>query len=111
MLNTISGYEALNIIRKGQIRWLRTADTSGHMRFIERTLGIQPDPRFAISICGDDRPGLFATEPAKKRVYLDFSRTREKLAHKQRFDARSYLFGIFVSETPRAEADNSSSYT
>ena len=40
-LSTISGYEAMNIIRKGrQIRWLPKADTVGQVRFIERTLGI-----------------------------------------------------------------------
>jgi IS6 family transposase len=39
-LNTIAGYEAMNIIRKGQIRWLPKTDTVGHMRFVERTFGI-----------------------------------------------------------------------
>jgi transposase, IS6 family len=39
-LNTIAGYEAMNIIRKGQIRWLSTGDIVGQVRFIERTLGI-----------------------------------------------------------------------
>ena len=39
-LNTIAGYEAMNIIRKGQIRWLPKADIVGQIRFIERTLGI-----------------------------------------------------------------------
>ena len=39
-LNTIAGYEAMNIIRKGQIRWLSKADVVGQMRFIERTFGI-----------------------------------------------------------------------
>ena len=39
-LNTIAGDEAMNIIRKGQIRWLPKADTVGQMRFIERTFGI-----------------------------------------------------------------------
>ena len=39
-LNTIAGYEAMNIIRKGQIRWLPKADVVGQMRFIERTFGI-----------------------------------------------------------------------
>jgi hypothetical protein len=28
-LNTIAGYEAMNIIRKGQIRWLPKADIVG----------------------------------------------------------------------------------
>jgi hypothetical protein len=39
-LNTIAGYEAMNIIRKGQIRWLPKADVVGQMRFIERTFAI-----------------------------------------------------------------------
>ena len=39
-LNTIAGYEAMNIIRKGQIRWLPKADIVGQIRCIERTLGI-----------------------------------------------------------------------
>jgi IS6 family transposase len=39
-LNTISGYEAMNIIRKGQIRWLPNGDIVGLMRFIERMFGI-----------------------------------------------------------------------
>jgi transposase-like protein len=39
-LNTIAGYEAMNIIRKGQIRWLPKADIVGQIRFIERTLGM-----------------------------------------------------------------------
>jgi transposase-like protein len=39
-LNTIAGYEAMNVIRKGQIRWLPKADTVGQIRFIERTFGI-----------------------------------------------------------------------
>ena len=39
-LNTIAGYEAMNIIRKGQIRWLPKTHTVGPMRFFERTLGI-----------------------------------------------------------------------
>jgi len=39
-LNTIAGYEAINIIRKGQIRWFPKGDVVGQMRFIERTLGV-----------------------------------------------------------------------
>jgi transposase, IS6 family len=39
-LNTIAGYEAMNIIRKGQIRWLPKTDTVGQMHFVERTFGI-----------------------------------------------------------------------
>ena len=39
-LNTIAGYEAMNIIRKGQIRWLSKTDVVGQVRFIERTFSI-----------------------------------------------------------------------
>jgi IS6 family transposase len=39
-LKTIAGYEAMNIIRKGQIRWLAKGDIVGQTRFIERTLGL-----------------------------------------------------------------------
>jgi transposase, IS6 family len=39
-LNTIAGYEAMNIIRKGQIRWLPRTDIVGQVRFIERMFGI-----------------------------------------------------------------------
>jgi IS6 family transposase len=39
-LNTIAGYEAMNIIRKGQIRWLPKTDTVGQVRFVECILGI-----------------------------------------------------------------------
>ena len=35
-LNTIAGYEAMNIIRKGQIRWVPKGDVIGQVRFIER---------------------------------------------------------------------------
>jgi transposase, IS6 family len=39
-LSTIAGYEAMNIIRKGQIRWLPKAAVVGQKRFIERLFGI-----------------------------------------------------------------------
>lgn len=39
-LNTIAGHEAMNIIRKGQIRWLPKGDIVGQARFIERTFGL-----------------------------------------------------------------------
>jgi IS6 family transposase len=38
--STIAGYEAMNIIRKGQIRWLPKADILGQAQFIDRTLGV-----------------------------------------------------------------------
>ena len=39
-LNTIAGYEAMNIIRKGQIRWLPKHDIVGQARFIEQMFGL-----------------------------------------------------------------------
>ena len=39
-LSSIAGYEAVNIIRKGQIRWLPKGDVVGQKRFIERMFGI-----------------------------------------------------------------------
>ena len=39
-LSSIAGYEAMNIIRKGQIRWLPKGDVVGQKRFIERIFGI-----------------------------------------------------------------------
>ena len=35
-LNTIAGYEAMNIIRKGQIRWLPKGDVVGQKDFVHR---------------------------------------------------------------------------
>ena len=39
-LNTIAGYEAMNIIRKGQIRSLPKGDAVGQQQFVERAFGI-----------------------------------------------------------------------
>jgi len=39
-LRTIAGYEAMNMIRKGQVRWLAKGDLVGQVRFIERAFGI-----------------------------------------------------------------------
>lgn len=39
-LRTIEGYEAMNMIRKGQVRWLAKGDVIGQVRFIEQTFGI-----------------------------------------------------------------------
>jgi transposase, IS6 family len=39
-LRTIEGYEAMNMIRKGQVRWLAKGDLVGQVRFIERAFGI-----------------------------------------------------------------------
>ena len=37
---TIAGYEAMNMIRKGQVRWLEKGDVVGQVAFIENMLGI-----------------------------------------------------------------------
>jgi transposase-like protein len=39
-LSSIAGYEAMNIFRKGQIRWLPKNDVVGQKNFIERIFGI-----------------------------------------------------------------------
>jgi hypothetical protein len=39
-LCTIAGYEAMNMIRKGQVRWLAKDDIVGQVHFIERAFGI-----------------------------------------------------------------------
>jgi IS6 family transposase len=39
-LRTIAGYEAMNMIRKGQVRWLAKDDIVGQVQFIERAFGI-----------------------------------------------------------------------
>ena len=39
-LRTIAGYEAMNMIRKGQVKWLAKGDVVGQARFIERVFGI-----------------------------------------------------------------------
>jgi transposase-like protein len=40
-LRTIAGYEAMNMIRKGQVKWLAKDDVAGQVRFVERLFGIQ----------------------------------------------------------------------
>ena len=39
-LSTIAGYEAMNMIRKGQVRWLAKGDVVGQVQFVHRTFGI-----------------------------------------------------------------------
>jgi transposase-like protein len=39
-LRTIAGYEAMHMIRKGQVRWLAKDDIVGQVHFIERAFGI-----------------------------------------------------------------------
>jgi len=39
-LRTIKGYEAMNMIRKGQVSWLAKEDVVGQVRFIERIFGL-----------------------------------------------------------------------
>jgi transposase, IS6 family len=38
-LHTIQGYEAMHMIREGQIRWLNKGDIAGQVRFINRVFG------------------------------------------------------------------------
>jgi transposase, IS6 family len=37
---TIQGYEAINMIRKGQVRWLAGNDVRGQIRFIGKLFGL-----------------------------------------------------------------------
>ena len=39
-LRTTAGYEGMNVIRKGQIRWLAKGDILGQVHYIERTVGV-----------------------------------------------------------------------
>src|SRR5437764_13939736 len=39
-ISTIAGYEAMNMIRKGQVRWVPKSDIIGQIRFIEKIFGI-----------------------------------------------------------------------
>jgi hypothetical protein len=39
-LRTIEGYEAMHVIRKGQIRWLAKGDVVGQRQFIHAAFGI-----------------------------------------------------------------------
>jgi hypothetical protein len=39
-LRTIAGYEAMNMIRKAQIRWLAKGDITGQVHYIEQIFGI-----------------------------------------------------------------------
>jgi transposase-like protein len=37
---TIQGYDAMHMLRKGQVRWLAATDVEGQLRFIHRLFGI-----------------------------------------------------------------------
>ena len=39
-VNTIQGYEAMHMIRKGQVRWLPKGDIAGQVRFVNRAFGL-----------------------------------------------------------------------
>ena len=39
-LSTIRGYEAMHMIRKGQIRWLEKGDVAGQIHFVSRVFGV-----------------------------------------------------------------------
>ena len=38
---TIQGYEAMHMIRKGQVRWLPKGDVAGQVLFINQTFGLK----------------------------------------------------------------------
>src|SRR3954454_15473161 len=38
-VNKIQGYEAMNMIRKGQVRWIPKGDIAGQVRFVNRAFG------------------------------------------------------------------------
>jgi len=39
-LNTLAGFDAMHMIRKGQVQWLAKGDVIGQVQFIHRLLGI-----------------------------------------------------------------------
>ena len=39
-LSTIQGYEAMHMIPKGQIRWLKKGDVAGQIHFVNRAFGV-----------------------------------------------------------------------
>ena len=39
-LNALQGFEAMHMIRKGQVRWLCRGDVVGQMRFVNQLFGI-----------------------------------------------------------------------
>jgi transposase-like protein len=41
---TIQGIETVNMIRKGQVRWLAKDDIPGQATFVGRLLGLTPTP-------------------------------------------------------------------
>ena len=40
---TIQGYEAVHMIRKGQVRWLPKEDVLGQIQFIRQILGLKAE--------------------------------------------------------------------
>ena len=40
---TIQGYEAVHMIRKGQVRWLAKGDVLGQIQFIREMLGLKAE--------------------------------------------------------------------
>jgi hypothetical protein len=63
-LRTIAGYEAMNVIRKGQFRWLAKGDVLGQVHYTEQIFG---SPRNRIDHCFGNRAVLaripFAADP------------------------------------------------
>jgi len=62
-LNTIAGYESIQTIRKGQIRWLAKADVVGQIRFIHQIYGIACMTSGPAEFERFPEPQRFATQP------------------------------------------------
>jgi hypothetical protein len=61
-LNTIAGYESMNMIRKAQVRWLAKGDIVGQMSFVKRSSASLLDPDRVYNFL---RPGAaIATHPS-----------------------------------------------
>jgi hypothetical protein len=80
-LRTIAGYEAMNVIRKGQIRWLAKGDALGQAHYISRSSGSLRSRTLALEIAphwhqpfATDPPGGYHAcllHPADSRQTLD----------------------------------------
>jgi len=65
-LRTIAGYEAMNMIRKGQIRWQAKGDITGQVHYIEQISELLPNrsipltpTRLSKPICDRSAIGTF----------------------------------------------------
>ena len=62
-LNTIDGYEAMNMVRKGQVRWLAKDDIVGQVKFIESLFGNAGRLLLRNSTTHSSPTSRFATQP------------------------------------------------